>query len=265
MDDDQPINPSAPTNDAPPSTNNAPPEPAPNQPAPLDANPTSYPTEATPSTDNPPDPTPTPSVSPPIPNEPPPTEKPPTYPTQIKKPNILLYLIIILLITTTGFFAYKYFSKPTTPTPSPSPTPTATPIPSPTPTPTPSPIELSSQITGKLCYPSEFLPPGEIVAKNLSSKELTSQEYPGTDSGGASTYTLSLSPGSYAIRYQAQADLSKPEEFTSGYYTQCAIDPENCLTDDSHAIIPVVATESATISDIDLCDFYYTSENEPTF
>ena len=140
-------------------------------------------------------------------------------------------------------------------------------VPSPT-TPLPSteviPANLPDEkgtVSGKLCYPSDSLPSGEIVAKNIASAELTTQNYPGSFSGAGSTYTMELSPGEYNLRYQAHASGNNPTLFSSGYHTEC--DGSAPCDEKSHALIPVKVVRGEATENIDLCDFYY--EIEPGF
>lgn len=113
-------------------------------------------------------------------------------------------------------------------------------------------------ITGKLCFPSQFLPEGEIVAKNISTTEIISIDFDGT----TSEYKIGVEPGTYYVRYQAHA--SGGEDYTSGYYTKCGIEStsEVCNADDGHELIPVEVSQGEIIGGIDLCDFYYQEEPE---
>ncbi len=114
-------------------------------------------------------------------------------------------------------------------------------------------------VSGKLCYPSSFLPPGEIVAKDLSSNKTYSQDYIGSIAGGKSTYTFELPAGSYHLRYQAHASTNKPDIFTSGYYDECAktMSTNECTPDSGHVSINITVSPETEIKDVDLCDFYY--------
>lgn len=117
----------------------------------------------------------------------------------------------------------------------------------------------TGSVLGKLCYPSSFLPPGEIVAKDQNTGKLYSQVYPGTMAGGALTYNFSLPPGIYHLRYQAHASTSQPDIFTSGYFDECAktMHTNECTPDNGHVQIDVTVTPGTETKNIDLCDFYY--------
>ncbi len=113
----------------------------------------------------------------------------------------------------------------------------------------------TAKVRGTLCYPSEILPVGEIVFKNIATQEMTYQKV----DGSSSNYEIMLEPGTYIARYQAYIDEETPDQFSSGYFTNCAMNPvyEICSDPGSHEHIPIVATAGQTIENIDLCDFYY--------
>lgn len=121
------------------------------------------------------------------------------------------------------------------------------------------PISEKGTVSGKLCYPSSFLPPGEIVAKDLSSGKTYTQDYAGSGAGGKSTYTFELPIGTYHIRYQAHASTDKPDIFTSGYYDECAktMATNECTPDSGHILGEIKVSSGTEINNIDLCDFYY--------
>jgi len=117
----------------------------------------------------------------------------------------------------------------------------------------------TGHVSGKLCYPAEGIPPGNIIAKNIQTDKLFTQKYPGTAAGGGSTYTFSLPVGIYHIKFQQF-------QSSSGYYTECAKNPENavCSQDINHKNIDITVTSNQTTPNIDLCDFYFTQAQEQT-
>lgn len=127
------------------------------------------------------------------------------------------------------------------------------------PCPSPEVIPQVGTVTGRLCYPSDFLPPGEIVAKDLGSGKEYIQNYVGSMAGGKSTYTFELPVGIYHLRYQGHASTKNTEIFTSGYYDECAktMHTDQCTPDDGHINIDVEVEEGKEIGNVDLCDFYY--------
>jgi hypothetical protein len=131
---------------------------------------------------------------------------------------------------------------------------------------TPAPNQVGT-ITGKLCYPSDFLPQGEIVAKDTENGKLYTQNYAGSINGGSSAYSFQLPVGTYNVRYQAHASGNNKSLFISGYYTKCATNnsQDGCNAADGHALIKISVLPNQTIQGIDLCDFYYPAGGEPIF
>lgn len=115
-------------------------------------------------------------------------------------------------------------------------------------------------VSGKLCYPSEILPAGTIEAKNTVTAEMTTQNYPGSSAGGKSSYSFSLSPGTFYLRYKISDTLI-------GYHTEtCKTGSEtSCTATNPRVLISVTVEDGKTISDYDLCDFYYSDSTKPSF
>lgn len=124
--------------------------------------------------------------------------------------------------------------------------------------------QANGTVTGKLCYPSEGLPPGEIVAKDTTSSKLFTQDYPGSQNGGDSTFSFPLPEGTYHLRYQAHASGNNPDVFISIYHTACAINNEYnfCLNDENHKIIPTKVVASQKTEGVFLCDGGTNSQQE---
>ncbi len=117
-----------------------------------------------------------------------------------------------------------------------------------------------STVSGKLCYPSDHLPQGNIVAKDIQTKELFTQKYPGSGNGGKSTFDMELPEGTYIFRYEAGVNENKPDEFLAGYYTQCATITDRGCLDTEHQLIQVQVSSQSVAESISLCDFYYSAE-----
>lgn len=184
--------------------------------------------------------------------------------------NIWLIVSIILFVALCGLSAYTYsliqrpYSKNTYVTPTMSPTsiisPTITTIPSITTTPT-------GSVSGRLCYPSSFIPSGKIVAKNIQTAQELTQDYPGVDVAKTASYTLSLPEGVYHMKFEAN-----PGTPISGYYTTYSScvdspnpDPALCNGQQSRPLSPVNVTSGGSVAHVNLCDFYYPPDNEPQF
>ncbi len=160
------------------------------------------------------------------------------------------------------------FNRQATPIAQATPTPTATVEPAPTvsaiATPSASPVSgggaATGNITGKLCYPSEFLPEGTIEAKSVNSQTFVSELYPGSENGGGSTYSLAVPAGTYILRYKASNTLA-------GYHTDvCSTGLEtSCAQDNPREHIEITVAADQTVKNVDLCDFYYAPGNAPEF
>lgn len=104
-------------------------------------------------------------------------------------------------------------------------------------------------VTGKLCYPENFLPEGKIAAKNIDSGIIYTLYYPGSNNGARSSYYFVLIPGKYKLRYETFIGTNQIKPF-SGYYKENS---------------QVVEVENGkTNKNIDLC-YYYPQDIEPDF
>src|SRR3989344_1413917 len=63
-------------------------------------------------------------------------------------------------------------------------------------------------VTGKLCYPSEYLPEGIVEAKRLSDQKVFILNYGGSEAGEGNSYEVPLEDGGYYFRYKTKTDLS---------------------------------------------------------
>lgn len=167
--------------------------------------------------------------------------------------NGLLIVLLLLALGAVGFFGYKYFY----PNPAVNPSPTA--IAGTVQTPLATAITSVGTVSGKLCYSSSFVPPGEIVAKKLDSGKIYTQTYKGTFDGGGLTYSIELPVSTYHLRFQAHARTKDTSIFTSGYYDECAktMHTNECTPDSGHINIPITVKTGEEVTNVDLCDFYY--------
>ncbi len=126
--------------------------------------------------------------------------------------------------------------------------------------------QISGTVTGRLCYPSEFLPSGKIVAKSLVDGNIYLQDVNQQASKSISTYSFKLTPGTYLLRYEAHPSSSNPETVLYGYYDGCT-GVEDICRDRVHrrTSIPVEVIGSKVTKGVDLCDFYHTPDIEPNF
>lgn len=111
------------------------------------------------------------------------------------------------------------------------------------------------KIEGKVCYPSSFIPKGNILAKEVTTGEVKRQIFEMNE--GNQNFAMELDKGRYVVAYQ-------PNEMeVMGFYTGCAIDLENCISDKSHQLIEVEVGAGEIVKGVDICDYYYQPENKP--
>lgn len=188
-----------------------------------------------------------------------------------------LIIVIIALVAGISYFLGTNTNKSqtvnkTAPV-STSPTPTiaeSTPAPSTTvPTISTTTESKTGKASGKLCYPSDHVPAGKIMAKNLNTGKVTEQAYPGSQAGVPSTYTLELEPGEYHIKFNVGSEVNP----YAGYYTtysQCADNPnageiEICRGSKTRPALTLTIESNTVVSNVNLCDYYYPSDQPPDF
>ena len=194
-------------------------------------------------------------------------EPPPVSITEKKKKPVLpivLSILLVLSLGAAGYFAYMYYQPQI---PGITSTETTETTPSSTPSPTPNSISNtqslestnpnSGTISGKLCYPSSHVPEGAIVAKDITTQQTYRQEYPGTNVEPDVSYTMTLPTSTYILKFTT-------ENGANGYYTQCGKNFE-CQDDLSHSLIEFSVEKDSPLSNINPCDFYYDTNNEPVF
>lgn len=111
-------------------------------------------------------------------------------------------------------------------------------------------------VSGKLCYPDNYLPEGKIAAKNIASGTIYTLYYAGTKSGAKASYYFVLLPGKYMLRYETFIGTNQIKPY-SGYYVK--------TQDNAEAELQIVQVEEdGALSGIDLC-YYFPPGNEPEF
>lgn len=195
----------------------------------------------------------------------------------MRQKGFLIFILLIILMVA-GYFRYKFLSSGSSPRgcttearicPDGSAVGRSGPkcefeaCPTSKPSSAPTVIEKGT-VSGRLCYPSSFLPPGEIVAKDLDSGKTYTQDYVGSMAGGKLTYTFELPAGIYHLKYQAHASTKDTSIFTSGYFDECAktMHTDQCTPDSGHINIGVEVVSKEEIQNVDLCDFYYNPTQE---
>lgn len=187
---------------------------------------------------------------------PPPPSMPPSMPEMIvenpkKKSPVMMIsiiLVIVAILAAVSYFLGKmYLGQKSEAVPTEIPTEVESYVPEET----EAPVAQTGIVKGKLCYPSESLPKGQIIAKNTLTGEIVAQEYAGTEAGALSTYELSLNEGTYHVKYMISDTLS-------GFYNTCnGSDGTVCSQDATQINMEVKVMAGQTTEAIDLCDFYY--------
>ncbi|HEY54621.1 MAG TPA: hypothetical protein G4N94_14330 [Caldilineae bacterium] len=113
--------------------------------------------------------------------------------------------------------------------------------------PTATPPVLEGVITGALSYPSDQIPPQQVVATNLDSGE----SYTVDTALDQATYSLPVPPGSYHVIAYV---LSGESDYGGGYteFVLCGLRAD-CP---SHDLVPVIVGPGETVTGIDLTDWY---------
>jgi hypothetical protein len=129
--------------------------------------------------------------------------------------------------------------------------------PSPTLSQTTESVSEMGRVEGIICYPSEFVPEGYILAKNVATEETKRKYFKGVPPGDQ-TYSLELEPGTYVFAYELGGS-------PAGFYTPCALfEINSCQPPESHRLKEVEVKAGQTVEEINICDYYY-GENKPDF
>ena len=118
-------------------------------------------------------------------------------------------------------------------------------LPGPLPTAVITPLPILGTVTGRLCYPSEGIPPLTLYFEDVGSGDVFEFDYP----DGLPAYTVDLLPSTYyAYAYATGTSIG-------GSYSQavlCGLSV-NCT---DHTLLPFVVQPGQTTADIDICDYY---------
>jgi hypothetical protein len=101
-------------------------------------------------------------------------------------------------------------------------------------------------VTGKICYPSESIPPMTVYFRSTLDSSVKTLEI----EADQNTYSVNLEPGTY-VAYA----YPKDETTHGGMYSamvSCGL-ADHCK---DHTLLPVEVRTGETVSDIDICDWY---------
>lgn len=182
---------------------------------------------------------------------------------------LIMSLVLLVLVACGGVYMYMLSSKQpaqeavrmATPTKAVSPT-TAVSL-------TPAPSGTASaglgRVAGTMCYPASGIPAGIITAKDTTTGKEYTQTYTGTGNGASTSYTLDLPVGSYHLKFT-------PTQYPTvvGYYTDyssCVGNPSgaNCSGQKVRPLLAATVSANLTVQNVNLCDYYYPTNNPPQF
>jgi hypothetical protein len=109
--------------------------------------------------------------------------------------------------------------------------------------------ELTGTITGRLCFPSEYIPEMTIYARNVK----TGKPFSTHVKEGTAVYKILVPPGTYFVFV-----WTRPDEISrrsGGLYSRAVPCGLNVSCAD-HRPIPVEVKPGRTVNHIDPCDFY---------
>jgi len=109
--------------------------------------------------------------------------------------------------------------------------------------------ELTGTITGKLCYPSEYIPEMTIYARNVKTGKTLSTHV----KEGTAVYKVSVPPGRYFVFVWTRTEKTLGR--IGGLYSRAVPCGLNVSCAD-HRPIPVEVEPGRTVTHIDPCDFY---------
>lgn len=115
-------------------------------------------------------------------------------------------------------------------------------------------------VSGRICYPSEVVPKGKLEVKNISTGKTFYEDYPGSMKNSPTVYSFQLEEGDYYLRYIVAENLI-------GYSTTvCPTGKEETCGDTKPRVERKAEVRlGKTISDYDLCDYFYKDTNAPKF
>jgi len=114
-----------------------------------------------------------------------------------------------------------------------------------TPAPAVTPVPLMGTVTGRLCYPSEGIPPMTLYFADMLSTDVYEFDHP----DGSPSYSVQLPPSTYvAYAYATGTTIggSYSEAVLCGLTVSCT----------DHSLIEFEVLAGETLADIDICDYY---------
>jgi hypothetical protein len=101
------------------------------------------------------------------------------------------------------------------------------------------------EVTGQICYPSEFIPPLTLYFEEVSTNLVSQFDH----SDGSDNYSVNLFPGTY-VAYAYRTGTSIGGSYSEAVLCGLSV---NCT---DHTLIEFDVLPGQTTSDIDICDYY---------
>lgn len=117
------------------------------------------------------------------------------------------------------------------------------------------------KVSGKICYPSELVPEGDLLIKNTKTKEILKEHFDETKVGQQQNFLITLDEGVYVFAYKPVTND------IYGFFTPCALTMEanDCSTKESHQLTEIKVEKDKTTKGVTICDYYYSTDDKPNF
>lgn len=117
------------------------------------------------------------------------------------------------------------------------------------------------KVNGKICYPSEVVPEGDLLIKNVKTEEILKEHFDITKVGQQQNFAITLNEGTYVFAYKPISND------VYGFFTPCALTMEtkDCSTKESHQLTKIKVEKDKTTKGINICDYYYSNDDRPKF
>jgi len=117
--------------------------------------------------------------------------------------------------------------------------------------------QASATISGRLNYPSDFIPELEVLAYTSPGSDVVAI----CTNQGQSSYSLAVAPGTYYV-FARPLRGSLDDKLPEGYYTRWVACGQKATCRD-HSMIPSVVKAGQTLTGVDLYDWYSNVQRPP--
>jgi hypothetical protein len=121
-------------------------------------------------------------------------------------------------------------------------------------------------VEGKVCYPSNGVPDGYILAKNVKTNKIKEIYFGGASTPDEQKFSESLDEGTYVFAYRPMLrSANSTYDGPYGFFTCNSIkEGNNCSDPKSHQLIEIEIEKNKTVNGVDICDYYY-EKDKPNF